>query len=238
MPAWGRGNPAGPTLNDEQIYELVLMIQNVNWDDVYEEVLAENNGAVPTVPVPPTTAPEEGDAGPQLPTFTVASKDILFEPKEITVPSDVPIRLDLPNQGAIAHNFSIDALGVDFDLPVGASESWEDPIPAGTYEYYCNVPGHKEGGMVGTLIAQAGAPCRPPRAAPNPRRPRRGGEQAAPAAVTITSRDILFEPKEVTIPANAPVRCHAAECRRDRPQLLDRPAQYQRQPAGRRRRRR
>ena len=26
--------------------------------------------------------------------------------------------------------------------------------PAGTYEYYCNVPGHKEAGMVGTLTSQ------------------------------------------------------------------------------------
>jgi uncharacterized cupredoxin-like copper-binding protein len=26
--------------------------------------------------------------------------------------------------------------------------------PAGTYEYYCNVPGHREAGMVGTLTVQ------------------------------------------------------------------------------------
>ena len=26
--------------------------------------------------------------------------------------------------------------------------------PPGTYEYYCNVPGHKEAGMVGTLIVE------------------------------------------------------------------------------------
>ena len=26
--------------------------------------------------------------------------------------------------------------------------------PPGTYEYYCNVTGHKEAGMVGTLIVE------------------------------------------------------------------------------------
>ena len=26
--------------------------------------------------------------------------------------------------------------------------------PAGTYEYYCNVPGHKQAGMVGTLTVE------------------------------------------------------------------------------------
>jgi plastocyanin len=26
--------------------------------------------------------------------------------------------------------------------------------PAGTYEYYCSIPGHGQGGMVGTLVVQ------------------------------------------------------------------------------------
>jgi uncharacterized cupredoxin-like copper-binding protein len=26
--------------------------------------------------------------------------------------------------------------------------------PAGTYEFYCNVPGHKQAGMFGTLTVQ------------------------------------------------------------------------------------
>ena len=61
------------------------------------------------------------------------------------------------------HNFSIDALGIDVDIAPGATEQVVINAPAGEYEYYCNVPGHKEAGMVGTLIvtedAAAAAPA-------------------------------------------------------------------------------
>ncbi len=61
----------------------------------------------------------------------------------------------LPNEGASPHNFAVDALKVDVDMPVG--QTVEATIPAdaapGEYEFYCNVPGHKAL-MKGTLIVQ------------------------------------------------------------------------------------
>jgi uncharacterized cupredoxin-like copper-binding protein len=57
----------------------------------------------------------------------------------------------LPNEGVTPHNFSIDELGISVDIAPGATEETVINAPAGEYEYYCNVPGHKQAGMVGTL---------------------------------------------------------------------------------------
>ena len=62
--------------------------------------------------------------------------------------------LDTPNAGAAPHNFSIDALKISQDQAPGETYEIAVNAPAGQYEYYCNVPGHKEAGMVGTLTAK------------------------------------------------------------------------------------
>ncbi|MFN8592083.1 MAG: cupredoxin domain-containing protein [Thermomicrobiales bacterium] len=84
----------------------------------------------------------------------VVSVDIAFEPKALTIPANTDVKVSLPNQGAAAHNFSIDELGISVDLAPGATEEVTINAPAGTYQYYCNVPGHKEAGMVGTLTVE------------------------------------------------------------------------------------
>ena len=48
MPAWGQEN--GGQLNDQQIIELVIMIQHVDWNKVYNEAI-EVSGGYPTVPL-------------------------------------------------------------------------------------------------------------------------------------------------------------------------------------------
>ena len=165
-------------------------------------------------------------------TVEVVSHDIFFEPNEVTIPANTDVTVILPNEGVTPHNFSIDALGIDVDLAPGATEEVVINAPAGEYEFYCNVPGHKEAGMVGTLIVSedaaaapagaatpAGAPAavpegtpaaqeavaprlRPPAAVPRQVRDRRGD---ASQTVDIVAYDIYFEPKEVTIPANTDV---------------------------------
>ena len=86
--------------------------------------------------------------------MTVTSGDIFFDPKTLTVPANEEVTISLPNKGAIAHNFSIDALKIDTDLPVGATEEATFTAAPGSYKYYCNVPGHEAAGMVGTLTVQ------------------------------------------------------------------------------------
>jgi uncharacterized cupredoxin-like copper-binding protein/uncharacterized protein (DUF305 family) len=85
---------------------------------------------------------------------TIESYDIYFEPKALTIPAGTEVTLTLPNEGVTLHNFSIDALGISVDIGPGETKMVTINAPAGAYEYYCNVPGHKEAGMVGTLTAQ------------------------------------------------------------------------------------
>jgi len=81
----------------------------------------------------------------------VESYDIYFEPSELSIPAETDVRVSLPNAGVTLHNFSIDELGISVDIAPGATEETLINAPAGTYEFYCNVPGHKQAGMVGTL---------------------------------------------------------------------------------------
>ncbi len=112
----------------------------------------------------PTAAPTEGSgeqtgegtaeaAGGGAQEITVVSHDIYFEPAEITAKAGT-VTFVLPNEGAAEHDFSIDELGIAVNLPPGTTQTVEADIPAGTYQYYCNIPGHKDAGMVGTLVVE------------------------------------------------------------------------------------
>lgn len=179
MPAWGRGG--GGQLNDEQIDELILMIHTVDWDRVYNHAI-EASGGYPTPPAAPQTAqavaagaggatpradtsgggtpsaggtPAAPGGGGQALTITAGQpQELAFDPAQVTIPADTDVTVTLPNEGALPHNFSIDALSISVDIPTGGSEETTVNAAPGDYEYYCDIPGHKEGGMVGTLTAE------------------------------------------------------------------------------------
>ena len=219
MPAFGTGAEGGALLNSEEIYELATMIQNVDWGVVYNDTIAADGGwptfppGAETATAAPAATTAPGAAGaPAATTFTVKLEDIFFDPKELTIPANTPVTIDLPNVGAAPHDFSIDALKISVPVEPGDTGKVTINAPAGDYEYYCNVPGHKEAGMVGTLhvVAGAAAPAAAaaaPAAAGTPAATE--AQAAAPAAaaapVTVKLEDIFFDPKEITIPANTPV---------------------------------
>jgi hypothetical protein len=62
--------------------------------------------------------------------------------------------IEVANVGTADHNFTVEALGIDVDLPPGESATVTIPAETapGEYEFICNVPGHAAAGMVGTLI--------------------------------------------------------------------------------------
>ena len=107
-------------------------------------------GATPAAGGEEQAAAEQG-AGEAL---VVESYDIYFEPEELSIPADTDVTVQLPNDGVTLHNFSIDELGISVDIEPGATQETVINAPAGEYEYYCNVPGHKAAGMLGTLTVQ------------------------------------------------------------------------------------
>lgn len=113
---------------------------------------ASPTGVAPATPVASPTdsgwSPFTGES------VTIASRDIFFVPDTITIPADTPVTLALPNEGQAPHNFSIDELGIDIDIAPGDTQNVDMNAPAGTYEFYCDIPGHRQAGMVGTLIVE------------------------------------------------------------------------------------
>jgi glucose/arabinose dehydrogenase/plastocyanin len=101
----------------------------------------------------------DGDASGGTPTaarrprtVTVWSYDIYFDPDRVDIRADSDVRIELPNRGATLHNFTIDELGVSVDIEPGQTQEVTINAPVGKYRYYCNVPGHQQAGMVGTLM--------------------------------------------------------------------------------------
>jgi uncharacterized cupredoxin-like copper-binding protein/mono/diheme cytochrome c family protein len=159
MPAFS--DTLGGPLNDEQINELVLMIQHGDWNETYNKAI-EESGGYPTPPPGPASAATEAPAVVASPAAadgagaadvagTVTMHDIFFDPTDLTAPADTAVTVDLVNEGAAVHDFTIDALGVHVTLNPGESGQATINAPAGTYEFYCSIPGHKDAGMHGTL---------------------------------------------------------------------------------------
>jgi plastocyanin len=92
-----------------------------------------------------------GGGGGSGTALTIKAEDIAFNPKEVTAKAG-SITVTFQNTGSIEHSFIIDALNVKTEkVQPGTSATVTFTAAAGTYEYYCDVPGHKEAGMKGTL---------------------------------------------------------------------------------------
>lgn len=87
-----------------------------------------------------TTATAEKEA-------TIKSGSFFFKPDKLTVQSG-KVTVNVSNNTG-SHTFVIDKLGVKEQLSSGKTFTFS--VEPGTYEYYCDVPGHKEQGMLGTL---------------------------------------------------------------------------------------
>ncbi len=89
--------------------------------------------------------------------ISVTVKEYSFTPSKTTVDAGSTVRLTLKNSGNVSHNLMIDDSDVATTLvSPGDSETIDFTVPdeAGTYEFYCSVPGHKEAGMEGTLVVE------------------------------------------------------------------------------------
>jgi uncharacterized cupredoxin-like copper-binding protein len=87
---------------------------------------------------------------------TVKSTDLMrFAPASLTVRANSPVSLTPDNSGAaLIHDFTIDNPGgqrVHIVAQPNSRGTGQFTPPAGTYQFYCSQPGHREAGMVGTL---------------------------------------------------------------------------------------
>lgn len=68
------------------------------------------------------------------------------------VMSSGAITVEVANRDLFWHTFTVEDLGVDLRIPVGAERIVAFDAPPGTYQYICAIPGHPEAGMKGSLI--------------------------------------------------------------------------------------
>jgi plastocyanin len=108
----------------------------------------------------PSQPPANGAAGPKGPggTLQLAADptQLLFDKKTLTSkPGKVTVDFDNPAQ--IQHDVVI-AQGskvlAQTDLISGGKTSTSADLAPGTYDFYCDVPGHREAGMEGTLTVK------------------------------------------------------------------------------------
>jgi plastocyanin len=96
-----------------------------------------------------TATSEDGGAA----TFTVDAKEFVFDPATLSVPADEEVTVEIVNGGTVEHDFTIDEASVKIATPATETVSGSFTVAAGTYTFYCSVPGHREAGMEGTLTA-------------------------------------------------------------------------------------
>ncbi len=125
---------------------------------------------------------EATTATPQPLEVTLIATDIAYNQSQIEAVIGQPIKLTLDNQGKLDHDFSIleiplsgevimtESAGEMAGHNMGHMETQPDvhiaaaaaatssveftPAEAGEYAFFCTVAGHKEAGMIGTLIVQ------------------------------------------------------------------------------------
>ncbi len=99
---------------------------------------------------PPTSTPTPEAAAIEI---TVTAKFATFEPSTITVAEGQTVKLTLTSKDA-PHTFTIDELGINIAVGSGQTATEEFTVEkAGTFSFYCAVPGHRDAGMEGTLEA-------------------------------------------------------------------------------------
>lgn len=99
-----------------------------------------------------TTTPSGTGSG-----ITVSLRDFRFEPATITVQRGAQVTISLKNDGAVAHDFAIEALGVKSDLlrpSQTGTVTFTAPNSPGQYQIICTEPGHLASGMSATLVVQ------------------------------------------------------------------------------------
>jgi len=75
-----------------------------------------------------------------------------FDKKTLEAPAGT-ITIHLTNDSSVPHDVAIEGNGVDekTDTVTNSDVSLTVELEAGEYTFYCSVPGHREGGMEGTL---------------------------------------------------------------------------------------
>jgi plastocyanin len=96
-----------------------------------------------------------GGGGGHITLTADASGALAFDTMALTAPAG-DVTIELVNESGIPHNVGVEGNGVDEVSETISSGSTELTVTLepGEYTFYCAVPGHREGGMEGTLTVE------------------------------------------------------------------------------------
>jgi manganese oxidase len=101
-------------------------------------------------------AVSDGTAG-EGQTIEVELGDLFIKPEKLEAQAG-PVTFEITNTGATDHNFAVDGVSGTDMIPAGESATLTVPdLAAGAYTYICEVTGHADGGMTGTLTVSGSA---------------------------------------------------------------------------------
>jgi plastocyanin len=84
--------------------------------------------------------------------LVVTTDNLAFTEQELRVGAGEVV-VSVRNRDLFWHTFTVDELGVNLWVPVRGERSTTFTAPAGSYEFYCAIPGH-EGFMRGSLVVE------------------------------------------------------------------------------------
>lgn len=93
-------------------------------------------------------------ADPSQPSETIGMYDIYFEPRRVVIPANTDVRLILENKGEAPHSFELKDQGVLVNVEPHTAAEVVVNLPPGSYKFICEVPGHKQVGMNGSLVVK------------------------------------------------------------------------------------
>jgi plastocyanin len=115
------------------------------------------SAAAPTSTPTPTAKSTPATGSGSTVSLQPKGDQLLFDTNTLTAKAG-KVTVDFTNDSAIPHNVTLinaanKTLGETptFD---GGTKSFNATLKAGTYTYYCSVPGHREAGMQGTLTVK------------------------------------------------------------------------------------
>jgi uncharacterized cupredoxin-like copper-binding protein len=118
----------------------------------------DDTGASVAAPATTTTAGGGGGGGASTVNISTPSgSDLAFTQKTATATAG-SVTIDFNNQQALQHDVAVeDSAGTEIgqtDLVSSGTASTTVELQPGTYTFFCTVPGHREGGMEGTLTVK------------------------------------------------------------------------------------
>jgi plastocyanin len=117
----------------------------------------DDDGGDTTAAAPATTTAPAGGGGATVAISTPPGSDLAYDQSDVNATAG-SVTIDFDNQQSLQHDVKVeDSGGTELggtDLVSSGTATATVDLQPGSYTFFCSVPGHREGGMEGTLNVQ------------------------------------------------------------------------------------